>query len=708
MVTKLCDANYGGYSYVYRKRRTKTDWAGVGLGDAFKRNLDYYLRTQAQRLFYQAVKKVQMAVAKQTGSWSDSEFTAEVKPQLSPCYTGYPSGFAAHAAIGLTAYLEYRERVRENILSAHLADYMAEPANFYGAQSDPEVYQRMAMVVTETVETRLLLEDLSRLPSASSVEIYRLFSASQQIMQFHSVQEVIRLVVLYGDILTDWQALKLYPETRSLLQNVLAVCTPFLEALPGTKTHELLDLGAEWVRSICACVADYIPKPDDTIEAEGASQPRGSTEQTQKKGGRSRLAKTQGHASSLDEIKPLNGPKPLHLFDPSDNAQRLLHAMFNQGLSQMEKALVAEAFNDARGESVQEILSSFTEAIDKAGGQHASWEDMRSDLLELALRGSGFSESPIEGSPADGHEVSVELGKGQTATGEIFDRPVDLSDDLPAYDELLEGSQPITTVLKRTLYPNVIQNPEVERFRPSGSLDPPRLAVADFALAIFRRHRIREKADRRGRPVLLIACDGSGSLDSDQMNMVKILAAAWLNSTVRSEIVVLAGLYHSGAIRPGVSGPLVQWIYHPQKTPAISRRDAARALVSLPDTGTGVQSDALSLEFMLGEAVRIARGRMIYTVVISDCQWNSSFVELQPGQEEVYSFFESAYQRYSGLLHVTLVALGFSGKTGFEDVLEKVITVPDEQVNDPGVVAEKISVYVASCMRERHKWLVKR
>ncbi len=81
--------------------------------------------------------------------------------------------------------------------------------------------------------------------------------------------------------------------------------------------------------------------------------------------------------------------------------------------------------------------------------------------------------------------------------------------------------------------------------------------------------------------------------------MLKILTAAWLQSTAKARIQVIAGLYHSGTVRPGLTGPLVGWICHPRRTAATGRIDSIRALVSLPDSGTGVQSDALSLAFML-------------------------------------------------------------------------------------------------------------
>jgi len=697
----------GGYSHVYRKRRSKPDWAGVGLGDAFKSNIDYYLRLPAQRMFYETNKKVQMAVARQTDTSMDAEFAAKVKPQLSPCYTSYPSTLAAHAAIGLTGYLEYKARVKEKILFIHLAEYLKNPAEHDDVTVEPNVYQNLANVVADCVQTRLLLEDLSRLPSVAFVEIYRLFSASQQTMKFHSLSEIIRAVILYGDILPDWQGQVLHPLTRSLLRDITVTSNQFFDELPHTKPHWIVRLGAVWVRSVCRCLADYLPESEnekDAQKADNANNLRWLQEENKKY----RFGNKSEHRSTSGEITPLNGPNPPTLFDPSNTAEQFANSVLNKTLSQDEKELGESKSSKAKDDLAQEIFSKFTKAVEQAGGQQSKWEDMRSDLVERVLRISGFNESPIQGNPADGHAVTLQLGKDLVTSGEIFDRPVELSDDLPAYDGLLEESQPITDALRRTLYPNLMQVPETERFRTSGSLDPARLTMADFSSAVFKRYRIHEKADRRGRPVLLIACDGSGSLNRDQIKMLKILCSAWLKSTAKSDIQVLAGLYHSGLIRQGVSGPLVQWLYHPQKTPSTGRKDAARALVSLPTSGTGAQSDALSLAFMLNEANHLARGRMVYLILISDCAWNRSFHTEKTGEEEVYSYFQTAYEEFPGKLHTTLVALGVSGATGFENLLDRVITVSADQLSDSAAVAKKIGIYVASCMKERHRWLAGR
>jgi hypothetical protein len=300
------------------------------------------------------------------------------------------------------------------------------------------------------------------------------------------------------------------------------------------------------------------------------------------------------------------------------------------------------------------------------------------------------------------------MGENQVESGEIFDRPIELSEDTQAVDKLLEKARPITEKMKRVLYPNIEELPKRERLRPSGSLDPLRLPLYACSQAIFKRSLIEEQADPRGCPVLAIACDGSGSQNAQQMSLAKLLSAGWLVSTAKTDIRVLAGLFHSGAIRHGVGGPLVQWMYHPVKTPAINSREGVRALVTLPDHGTGVQSDALSIAFITDEARRLARGRMIYLILITDCAWNMSFKTGRSGKEEVYTLFENLTHQYKSKLHTTLVALGVNGATGFENLLDKVINIDRNELTDPAAVAEKIGLYVASIMRERKKWLAKK
>lgn len=679
----------GSYYAACRPRRSKTDWAGVGPGDAFKNNLDYHVKMPAQRQFYQLIHKVQKAVTEHTGAPPEA-CEPKVKPQLSPLMTSYPSTLAAYAAIGHTAFLEFEARVPAQILFTHLNKYLENPAEQDDLRVDPNSYREMAKIVTKLVQVRLLLEDLSRYPFVASVEIYRLFSASQQNVKFRSVPEMLRAVILYGDILPDWRDQELHPMTRIMLGDLTRICNPCFDELSHTPSHRLVHLGIDWVKTLCRSLAPYLPEPESEA-AEPESLPGGLGEESY------RFTKEDGMRQPTERIRPLDGPTPPTLFDPADQKQAVKSLVGGDNHSE-----------PAEDNPIQELISDFADAVSQAGGQQQTWEDMRSDVLEYTLRGGGFSEGPIQGNPVEGREVTVRLGKDSAVGGEIFDRPVELSENDQAHAELLEGCAPIVQTLKKNLYPNVTEIPETERLRTSGSLDNNRLAVAEFSQVIFRRYRIREKADPRGKPVVLIACDGSGSLNQEQMQMLKLLAAAWLESTVKSEIQVLAGLYHSGAVRPGISGPLVQWLYHPRKTPALSRKEATRALVALPPSGTGAQSDALSLAFMLEEARGLARGRMIYLILLSDCAWNMSFRTEKNGKEEVYAFFETVCREQAGKLHTTLVALGVTGETGFETLLDRVLVVNEDQLTDPVAVAGQIGSYVASCLKERRRWVMKK
>ena len=351
----------GGYYSACRPRRSKTDWAGVGPGDAFKNNLEYHVRMPAQRQFYQLAHKVQRAVAEHTGAAPEA-YEPKVKPQLSPLMTSYPSTLAAHAAIGHTAFLEFEARVPEKILFTQLAKYLDNPAEHDDIKADPNSYREIAKVITKQVQVRLLLEDLSRYPFGTSVEIYRLFSASQQNVKFRSVVEMLQAVILYGDILPDWRQQDLHPMTRFMLGDLTRTCNAYFDKLPHTPPQRLVHLGADWVRALCLCLAPYLPEP----EAEGEDQKSVPVEQNE---GDYRFKKEKGGQQPTERIAPLNGPTPPTLFDPANSEQAV-------------KSLVGGTSGGKPGEDdiIQQLINDFADAISKAGGQQQTWEDMRSDV----------------------------------------------------------------------------------------------------------------------------------------------------------------------------------------------------------------------------------------------------------------------------------------------------------------------------------------
>ena len=686
------------YSYAARKRRCKADWAGTGIGDAFKAELDYYQRLPAQRAFYGLVAKAQQRVAENLGAPPEEAARPQAKPQISPCYTNYPPNLAAHAAIGLTAYLEFTARCPHPLLLTEMAGYLKHAAETDRTRVDPEVYGRTAFLVAQAVQQRLVLEELSRICRLSSVEIYRVFCSSQQGLHFRSVKEVIEAVILFGELLPPWKTLELHPTTKAMLLDLERMSRGFLDRLPGTPPQGLLSLGSDWVRKACRALAPYLPLPakrPKPPQSQERDKPKFLREPISDEAPR-RLEHPSPPGQAPDYIEPLEAPTPPTLWKAGDAAGHLSQRLRMPGddsSNRMDQCLELD-------EPSFETLSEFSYLMNKAGGQARDWEDMRYELVEAILEQSSFEEGPITGCPADGHEVEMTLPGGKQAGGEIFDRPLELSGDQQAIDRLRSDARVVTDQLRRNLYPNLTHLPESLRLRTGGTLDGGRLALAAFCPTVFKRVRHVEKADRRGRPVLVIACDGSGSLEHNQMRMLKILATAWLESIVGSEIQLLAGIYHSGSVRPGVAGPLVQWIYHPQKTPSLGLADAIRAVASLPDKGTGVQSDALSLAYIMAEARSLARGGMVYFTMLTDTAWNRSFQEEMNGQQEVAALLRTLREEMGPKLHALLVALGEQCTLGLREYLDKVIPVSGQDLNDPAALAKRVGEYVSSRLRQ--------
>jgi len=692
------------FEHYYRRIKTKSDWAGVTAADAFKATVDYSVRIPALRMTGRLFLTAQKEAARLAGDDVGSQFAPRVKPQIGLCYSTYPTSLSIIAAIGLTAYLEFEARVSQKGLVATMKEYLENPAEHDRLPDiEPEIYKKIAQITAGLVHSRLLLEDMGRREQLQAVEFYRLFSASQKGVNFRSLTEILAAVVTFGDIFPEWESIEnLHPGTVQMLQLFQATSSAFFDLLPKTRSEELMVLGEHWVKALCLAAVPFLPLRDPTKEPPGGAGDRYKFLRAMIGAGGIRQGESvpAGQALRNSRIPPLGQPATPFLFDPPNPFE---------DAAGMAKALMAgdKSISNSTGakppDETAKMVSELVSSLEKASGQQNAWEDMRYDLLEQHLRDKTFQQCPIEGNPTDGHEVKIDLGGKEPAVGEIFDRPLDISSDESSFQQLRAKAAPVTEALRKALYPNIERLPETKRFCASGAMDPTRMAMAVFSDTIFRKYPYREVLDKRGRPVLLIACDGSGSLNRDQMQMVKILSIAWLNATAKSGIQVLAGLYTSGAVRSGLSGPLVQWMYHPQKTPTISRKDAARAIVSLPESGTGCQSDALSLSFMLDEAIHLARGHMIYMIVISDCAWNRSFQQEMNGQEEVQAFFYSAFQLLEKKLHVTLVGLEVQEKTGFESILDKVIRISKEQIANPAVVAAQISNYVAQCLQENRK-----
>ena len=696
-----------GYSFVKSKKRFKADWAGVSPGDGFRNNLDYFTRMAGQRKFYKQVKQDQNKVISALRPEGCIEDHQKVKAQLDPFYTTFPNNVASQAAVGQTVYLQYERMAKSNLFLKHMNQYLRNPAGVDQVECDPLAYNNAVFASASLIQTRLYLEEIKKSLDLPSVEMYRVYSASQQDTRFPSLNSILRAVIVFGDLLPAAGNFSLHPLTRSILGDLMNLSRARYLELFRYKQYEggnvflLIKLGQMWLREMAKCLSRYLP---ERKKAENQSSNNVTLPGFQRRAAEpDRLSMPpDAQEKPPEKIRPLNSPKPPSLNDsnsPANNVVRNREGAQNDFRMDNRKPKVDS--------TMDETLRALNNAAFQASRSQKDYEDIRSDLMESSTKVRPFKLSQIEGTPSEGHEIVINLSNNKQIAGEIFDRPLELSDDFQKQEKLMQESSSLIGSLRRSIYPNVKEIPHPLILRTSGSLDPNRLPLAEFNSAVFRRYDVVRKQDKGGKPVLVIACDGSGSLDINQMRMLKVLANSWAHSTAGTSIKTLAALYHSGEIRKGVSGPMVQWIHHPDKTRGTSAHDVTRALVSLPDAGTGIQSDALSISFILDEARKLAKESCIYLVLITDCCWNFSYRSQMKGYDEVRSYFEDQYKLENSKLHTTLVALGVDGKTKFEDLLDKVIPVSKDNLKNVPAVAEKIALYVASCMRERQKLINK-
>jgi hypothetical protein len=668
-------------------RRKKTDWAGIQMGDCFKYGLDIYIRYAAKKIFYRYLNQVIQKITKISGVKAGNSSNPKVKAQITPFFTNFPSQLAAYASIGLTVFLEYQKILHNDALHNMIKSGIERCAKNNSLALDKRHLENVYRIVFDAVYTRFCLAELSQNYSFQEIEIYRLFAASQVDTSFPTVSGIIRTVILYGDVII-WQDFKLHFMAKAIAEDVFRASIYFFEIIEKKRVNEnYYKLTTEWANCIMNKILWFIPYEKEFFY---------SMEPPVTKNRLYRYRKNSNE-SFKEEFAPLNESAPPALEEPVSSIEKTAHSFGNT--NQQNGAAKSGQSENPNVKKFTELLDS----LDKASGQESQWQNKRSDLIEQDLK--DFKQGEIEGDLNEGNRIEMKLkNQDRPVEGEIYDVPIEPVDDITLVEALIADAQPLIQEMQKQLYPNLQEAPVTEKMKTSGSLDPTRLANAFTSEAFFRRYRIEEQLDKRGRPVLLIITDGSGSMSYLQTRMLKLLTTAWLESTKKMEIQILACIYNQDRVRSGLTAALIRWIYHPQKSLTNSKEDALRAVAALPDYGNGSQCDALSLAFALQEAKKLAQNRMIYVIHMTDCGFIKSFNTHQTAKEEVYSMYKSLYEELDTKLHVTLV--GFNQeRTGFEDLLDKVIPISTDELSDTAKVAQKIGVYIANTMRERKKMM---
>ncbi len=671
-------ASYHTTFYGYR-RNSKRLWRSGRLGNAFKHNMEYYARIPALRTFYNHVERAIEKVFALTGSAYEAGSSRKVKAQLSICYTDYPAGIIA--AIGHTAWVQYKKLVNDSGINIYnIGDNLCKA--YLQEGMNPGFFEKLVLIIRQTVSERLAYEELKQSGLEQEVESYRFFLAANDKLRFHTLAEIIRAVIILGDLLPDFQLIDLYELTRELLFVIGTVSAPFFIALKTAQPGNYYAIGEEWIKKLIMHIIPYLPRENSPV----------SNSETRKDEGRSFSRVSRRLPASPDEEFPGFDRKVPPMLEAPQNLENLfLTDMNKQGtqgdLPQPVKEFVAQ-------------LSTIAQTIQNASGQK-DYEDTRSDILLSELLNNPFAPGSIEGVNMEGNEVEVDLGDAGSVTGQIFDKALELSYDLSEVERLKEEARPITEKMKSDIYPSDEEILRVERIKSSGTIDPGRLPYYEFTEAIHKRFILEHQLQKEGQSLVLLVCDGSGSMTPKKYYMLRLLTVAWLESTIRTSVKIMAGIYNEGTVSQGRYGPILEWIYHPMKTVSASQKEAVRAVASIPERGSGGQKDALALSYCLQEAASVARGKNIYLIHITDLGWCNSFGTALSAEEEILHVIQQFKNGRKDQLHYTLVGLhaDTAGKIG--QVVDEFISLSEAELNTPFSAASKIAVYCRSILKKQ-------
>jgi hypothetical protein len=682
--------------------RSVYHWKQPGVADAYGANVPLVYRREAQRKLHTLAAKYQRLVARQLLQ-DDRTFTPKVALQLAPFYTSCPRQLSAWACLGLTVYLEYEARQADNLVHTFAKPFLAAPA-----QADPrykDVVQRVDAAclkaaleeIAAIIQRRVILDVLRRVAVLGmSVEYFRVYAASILDRSYPTLTELIAAPILAGDLIADWRALKPHPSTLRIMEGVQRSSMPYLSALSAARSEDLAKLGVDWLKDVGLVIAPYLPAPSAgqisvPAEANESANPGGCPG--------SPTAPTREN----ELLPPLGAPARPTFIKRQDGRLGMVERLrlaAPSGRTQAAATSGAPKPTDAAAAAL-ERLGAALQAISQPCSK---WEDAAFDDIERRMASAPFTRSPIEGAPQEGHEVHMTLD-GKTYSGSVYEQVVAPSAGDAEVERLEQEAAPLTRALSSLLYPSVEERTVSETGLHAGRLDARRLYRARYSERLFRRNRFVTALNKTGGPVLLLLLDASGSIGREEMRLTKLTAAAFHGATRGTRMKLMCAAYNEGPVSSqAAQGAIIRWLYHPTLSMAADKREALRCLGSVADSGAGGQQDALSLAFCLSAARRLAGRDNIYLVLISDMGWCKSFSGQHTALNEVKEFFVNARATLGNQFHSTLVALSCTtAATSLDDVVDSVIPVPATGLASYGLVADRLSRYVAKCMRDRRR-----
>ncbi|MAE63257.1 MAG: hypothetical protein CMJ18_03210 [Phycisphaeraceae bacterium] len=714
-------------------------WRPVTIADSYRYSVTWSRRNEALDQLDDESYDHQSAAAASALGRKVRDGELQTRPQRGPLHiAGYPDFPAARACLGLSAIAEFKAHA--GTISATLAQ-AAVPAPQDREGVDATSVEQTLQFVCEAIANRLCIDQLVRFVGLGAVESYRLFAASIIDLRFTRLRDVILAAATLGDLVSGLVrrpaiASRMHPLTVRILEALEQPCRAYALAVDDCDREALPDKGAELARSMMAALMPFLPlqadasdtqtpapieMPDDlrnlvpqidriprrrraapeadadalSRRVEGTDQPAppaidepgpwrvgdaasgpGSPE-----GGSKQSQGSDPQPSLHDFLKSLeegNGKGA----SPAGPQRRESNRSTAGGAASTDERITPRQPGTPDDEQIQRTLRHVSLTIAQATGQ-SRWDDPRADQVALSLSRSLFEPGTVEADlVARRRKVAA---YGSEMEGHVKEQVLSRCRDRQALSQVRDGAEPIERKLRSSRWYGQRRAARPERLQSGGLLDPRRLYRLATSPLLYRRWRQRQVMDFRGRPVVVLAKDGSSSNTIATTFAGKILAAAFLKIERYARIRAFAADYASDG-----DGPLVRWLYHPQMTPGRDARAAADAVASLPPKGQGANEDVLSISHIMTRVLEspLAQGQTIILLNITDGKFNSPIKAYQ----SMVSSLKADYR-----VVFSLVVLGDHPVEVPE--ADYIVRVPKRELDQPGQVADRIADHVNALVR---------
>jgi hypothetical protein len=701
----------------YSESKYQRTWRPLSIADANRWSVSWSRRNAAKDKLDDLTFDYQKIAAASALGRNVQASELKCKPQRGPLHTSYPAFPAARSCLGLSAVSEFKAQAGNiNVLLQRAVNL--EPEKMVSL--DPKAVSQTSSFVVEAVANRLCLDQLYRMEGLEGVESYRLFAAAMIDLRFTRLKDVILGACTLGDLIFGLIRRKrirrkLHPLTCRILEALAPACDRYQVAAANCSFVQLTQLGADLAKEIMEALVPFLPfeqsVPPVNTPNHPVQPPRRPPRRVPVPKNRPRVPDEKVFSQPLagmdEPVPPSIGELSPWRLRPDPEKPKANNRNSNQDGGQIPKDTTPsvdrsinnkETFqegpsqNNARlqplGASSQmemQVLAilQHTASVISTATSRSRWDDPRVDQVAQLLRNTLFLPGTVEAELAAQRQKVTAYGSDRK--GDIQEEVLSRCRDAQALLQVRQGAFPIEKKLRGYKWFGQRYEAMADRLQTRGGLDPHRLHRLATSPLLHRRWRRRSVVDYRGKPLVVLAKDGSSSNTLHTTFAGKILAAAFLRVQKQARIRLFVADYSSGR-----GGPLVRWLYHPQKTPGRSSYQAAEAVASLPPKGQGGNEDVLSISYIMREVLTLPSSNKQNVIVINvtDGKFNSPIKQFRSMISKLREDYRLTY---------SLVILGNTSVNVPE--ADHIISIPDSELQDPHQIAERIAKHINVLVR---------